>query len=114
MCKSLQENGKSILKLAPTNKSARIIEGQTLDKYCYKILQSKNGLNKAKTYDYVFIDEVSMVRETFYKVMIMIKNTNLNMKFIISGDFFNLVLLMLLYKTEVIKTQGYYMNWLMG
>jgi len=48
MCKSLQEKGKSILKLAPSNKSARIIEGQTLDKYCYKILQSKNGLNKAK------------------------------------------------------------------
>ena len=90
LSKLLQESGKTILKLAPTNKSARIIEGQTLDKYSYKILQNKNGLNKAKKYDYIFIDKVSMVRETFYKVMIMIKNAKLNMKFIISGDFFQL------------------------
>ena len=38
MCKKLEDTGKKILRLAPTNKSARIICGQTLDKYCYKIL----------------------------------------------------------------------------
>ena len=37
--------------------------------------------------EYIFIDEISMVREVFYKFLLMIKKMKTNIKFIISGDF---------------------------
>jgi hypothetical protein len=40
--------------------------------------------------DYIFVDEVSMVRELFYQVLIMVKHSNPKIKFIISGDFYQL------------------------
>ena len=37
--------------------------------------------------EYIFIDEISMVREVFYKFLLMIKKMKPNIKFIVSGDF---------------------------
>jgi ATP-dependent exoDNAse (exonuclease V) alpha subunit len=37
--------------------------------------------------DYIFIDEISMVREVFYKFFLMIKKIKPDIKFIISGDY---------------------------
>ena len=38
-------------------------------------------------YDYIFIDEISMVKEIFYKFFIMLKRIKPNIKIIIAGDF---------------------------
>ena len=67
--KKLDELDKKYIKLAPTNKASRIIGGETLDKYCAKILKSNKSINKFKNLDYIFVDEVSMVRELFYQVL---------------------------------------------
>ena len=37
-------------------------------------------------YDYIFIDEISMVKECFYKFLLTIKRIKPDVKFIISGD----------------------------
>jgi ATP-dependent exoDNAse (exonuclease V) alpha subunit len=37
--------------------------------------------------DYIFIDEVSMLGEVFYKFLLMIKKLRPNIKYIISGDY---------------------------
>lgn len=87
MIKQLEEQGKSYKRLAPTNKSALLIEGQTLDKFSYGILNSNTALKKLKNIDYFFVDEISMVREIFYQVLISIKQYNPNAKFIVVGDF---------------------------
>ena len=38
-------------------------------------------------YDYIFIDEISMVQEIYYKFLIYLKRMNPKIKFIIAGDF---------------------------
>jgi ATP-dependent exoDNAse (exonuclease V) alpha subunit len=40
--------------------------------------------------EYIFVDEVSMVKESFYQILLMLKNSNPKIKFIISGDFYQL------------------------
>ena len=90
ICDKLDELEKKYIKLAPTNKAARIIGGETLGKYCAKILKSNKSINKFKNLDYVFVDEVSMVKELFYQVLILVKHSNPKIKFIISGDFYQL------------------------
>ena len=37
-------------------------------------------------YDYIFVDEISMVKECFYKFLLTIKRIKPNIKFIVSGD----------------------------
>jgi hypothetical protein len=85
LVEKVKESNKVLL--APTNKSARIIKGGTLDKFCYSVLKSPKSINKIQKYDYIFVDEISMVRESFYKVLLMLKNANPDIKFIICGDF---------------------------
>jgi len=79
--------GSKYVKLAPTNISAFNINGETLDKFCHRTLTSSKQIKKTCQYDYIFVDEISMVRETFYQVLLMIKNANPSIKFIIAGDF---------------------------
>jgi len=86
----LEALGKKYLRLAPTNKSALIIGGETLDKFCHSLLSSIQSINKAKKYDYIFVDEISMVRESFYRVLIFLKHENPDIKFVICGDFHQL------------------------
>ena len=76
---------KSLLSLAPTNLAALIIDGMTIHKCCctcksYDIL-------KAMKFKYIFVDEVSMLQEKFYKFLLMIKKFKPKTKFIISGDY---------------------------
>jgi len=90
IAKRLEEMEKKFVRLAPTNKSAHIINGETLDKFCHATLTTFKSINKAKKYDYIFVDEISMVRESFYKVLLMLKHCNPDIKFIICGDFYQL------------------------
>ena len=70
--------------LAPTNKAALIINGKTMHKF-------KHEFNlkhfRARNIKYIFIDEISMVQELFYKFFIFLKTICPELKFIISGDF---------------------------
>ena len=71
--------------LTPTNISALLVGGTTLDKFTAKI-KTKESLEKYTT-NYFIVDEVSMMKEVNYKLLSVIKSFNPSTKFIISGDF---------------------------
>lgn len=73
--------------VAPTNKAALLMNGETLHKFSYSLLNSKKQLKKYKSIKYLLVDEISMVQEIFYQVMMMLKHYNPDLKLIISGDF---------------------------
>ncbi len=81
---------KKILRLAPTNKAALLIKGQTLDRFSYNLINSRKNSIKYKNIDYVFVDEISMVSSKFIKVLLSLKFYNPDIKFIISGDFYQI------------------------
>ena len=81
----LHEQGKKYISLAPTNLAALIINGMTIHKFSTKL--RKQSFIQHMNIDYIFVDEISMVREVFYKFLLMIKKMKPNTKFIISGDF---------------------------
>ncbi len=71
--------------LCPTNLSALLVDGITIHKFAARL--KKQACIKSLDWDYIFIDEVSMLAEVFYKFLMMIKRVKSNIKFIISGDF---------------------------
>ena len=81
----LKAIGKTYVSLAPTNLAAMIIDGMTIHKFCAKC--KRQTCVKNMDIDYIFIDEISMVREVFYKFFLMIKKIKPDIKFIISGDY---------------------------
>ena len=82
--------GKKVFKLTPTNVSALIINGETIDKFANRILINNKSIHKLQDVDYIFIDEISMVKEKFYSVFLSVKYYFPNIKFIVSGDFYQL------------------------
>lgn len=84
----LEKQEKKYIGVSPTNKGARLIGGKTIDSYYYKFTKCKKGLMAVlEKIEYIFIDEVSMMKENFYTLFIMIKRALPHIKFIISGDF---------------------------
>ena len=81
----LEKRELSYTVLTPTNISALLVNGLTLDKFTNKI-KSKDALEKYTT-DYFIIDECSMMKEVNYKLLSIIKSFKPDTKFIISGDF---------------------------
>ena len=81
----LQNKGKKFSCLAPTNLAAINIKGTTVHKFVSKLKKMDSLFNL--DVDYLFIDEISMLQEIFYKFFIMIKRIKPNLKFIIAGDF---------------------------
>lgn len=69
---------------APTNKACRIINGKTIHKF---IAAFNLESFKKKNIKYIFIDEISMVHEIFYKFFIGLKRMIPEIKFIVAGDF---------------------------
>jgi len=80
----LDEKEIEYITLAPTNKAAGIVGGQTIHKYVSS--QSRKSLTASKI-SYIFIDEISMIPEYFYKFFIIVKRLKPDIKFIMSGDF---------------------------
>jgi ATP-dependent exoDNAse (exonuclease V) alpha subunit len=79
---------KNAIALAPTHKACRVINGQTLHKFLSCVFTSKQSLlNKIKDVEYIVVDEISMVKEIFYKVFMMIKKKRPDVKFIMVGDY---------------------------
>ena len=81
---------ETIRKLTPTNVFALLINGMTVNKFAYTYLNNPNSITKLKHIQYIFIDEVSMMRELLYSVFLTIKFYYPGIKFIISGDFHQL------------------------
>jgi len=80
------DNQKKTYKcLAPTNLAALNINGGTIHKFVSRIKKMETLYNL--NYDYIFIDEVSMIKEVFYKFFVMIKRIKPNLKLIFVGDF---------------------------
>ena len=74
--------------LAPTNKACRLINGETMHRFA----AVANGAYIRETQiKYIFIDEVSMMPELFYKFFIVLKRMRPDIKFIIAGDFAQLL-----------------------
>lgn len=74
--------------LAPTNKSARLINGMTLDMLNHtSILNNKKLVKWANELKYLIVDEISMVKEKFYRLLTNIKKINPKIIFYICGDF---------------------------
>ena len=82
--KELTEKNISFTSLAPTNKACRIINGKTIHKFIGSHTRTSLLSMNCK---YIFIDEISMVPEKFYKFFIVLKTLRPDIIFIISGDF---------------------------
>ena len=72
------------ISLAPSNKSARVIKGQTIHKF---IKSHPSKIMRELNLDYIIIDEISMVSECFYKYFLVLKRLKPTLKFIIAGHF---------------------------
>ena len=80
----LKIRGIKYSSLAPTNKACRLIKGKTI----HMFVASNNGQSiRDMNIKYLFIDEVSMVSEQFYKYFIILKRMRPDITFIVSGDF---------------------------
>ena len=80
----LTRRGIKFVALAPTNKACRIIKGTTLHKFVMKY--TKTSLKQLDA-TYIFIDEVSMMSESFYKFFCALKRLRPDIKYIIAGDY---------------------------
>jgi hypothetical protein len=85
----LEQNHKKVLVLAPTNKCALAWKGKTIHKglqlSLYTKLSNKQYISKLKTYDYVIIDEVSMITADVWNILDYVKKST-DIKFILIGD----------------------------
>lgn len=87
--KMLTERGERFQVLTPTNKSARVIgkDCMTIHKFLAKGFGNIQALKQAiKGLSYIILDEVSMIKETFYKIFLTIKKMA-NITFLVAGDF---------------------------
>ncbi len=81
----LTQQDKKYITLCPTNLAAFLVNGITIHKFAAKL--KRQSCIKNLDLDYIFVDEVSMLGEVFYKFLMMIKKIKSNIKFIISGDY---------------------------
>jgi hypothetical protein len=88
--KELDKQGKNYKCLAPTNLAALNIKGTTIHKFVSKLKKMESVYEL--DLDCIFVDEISMVKEIFYKFFLMLKRIKPELKFIVAGDF-NAVLL---------------------
>jgi len=76
------------VSLAPTNKACRIINAITLHRF---VRTYPPALLKTNNIKYIFVDEISMVPEMFYKYLIILQRMYPRINFIIAGDFAQLL-----------------------
>lgn len=78
----------SYITLAPTNKACRVVNGQTIHKFLAGAFNNKKSLmRKLEGVSFMIVDEISMVKELFYKVFLSIKRIKKDIRFILCGDF---------------------------
>lgn len=84
--KILKELGKKVTVVTPTNKAARMFEdAETIHK---KLASMKTKTkNIIENFEYIVVDEISMIPELFYKTFLEMKRMNPKIRFIMAGDF---------------------------
>jgi 5-methylcytosine-specific restriction endonuclease McrA/ABC-type dipeptide/oligopeptide/nickel transport system ATPase subunit len=85
----LDDMDKKYVLLAPTNKAARQLskEAMTIHKFVAKSFGDMKTLKRQiEKLDYIIVDEVSMVKEIFFKVFTTMKMVKPSLNFIIGGD----------------------------
>lgn len=85
--KAFDEQKMRYVCLAPTNKAARNIEGLTIDKYLGKGKRLSKMKRLTSALDAIIIDEISMMHEQKYKVLLALKKLKPELRFILVGDF---------------------------
>jgi hypothetical protein len=88
--KDMTNQGILYKSLAPTNKACRLINGETMHRFS-SMATGSYIRDTLKFYKYIFIDEVSMMSEMFYKFLIVLKRMRPDIRFIIAGDFAQLL-----------------------
>ena len=83
LVETIRTNNKDVTLLTPTNISSIIINGETLDKFHNKLRSVEILKNVVK--DYIIVDEVSMMKEIFYKMLSVIKMHIPSVKIILVG-----------------------------
>ena len=83
--KYITKQGKQFVVLTPTNLSALLVDGETLDKFSCKIRSQEIIQNLIK--DFVIVDEVSMTKEMFFKMLSVIQRYKPETNFIFSGHY---------------------------
>lgn len=78
LIEKLQKDGNEVIKLGTTNVSANLLEGMTIDKFQH--------INKKKLM-YIFLDEISMLKEKFYLFLVQLKMKYKDIKIIMAGDY---------------------------
>lgn len=81
-------DNSTYITLAPTNKACRVVKGKTIHKFLAGAFNNKKSLKrKLHGIKYIIVDEISMVKELFYKVFLSIRRLKTDIKFIMCGDF---------------------------
>jgi len=83
LVQEIKNKGLDCNLLTPTNISSIIIGGMTLDKFHKKLRSVDIIKNLVK--DYIIVDEVSMMKEIFYKMLTVIKSIKPETKIILVG-----------------------------
>ena len=78
---------KKYVCLAPTHCAARLIKGSTFNSFIGGNGNRLKSLKGLEYLDYIIVDEISMMREQFYKCLLTIKKLHPNVKVIMVGDF---------------------------
>jgi ABC-type cobalamin/Fe3+-siderophores transport system ATPase subunit len=84
----ITKQNKKYVTLCPTNLAALLVGGMTIHIFAAKL--KKQAQIQTLDLDYIFVDEVSMLGEVFYKFLMMVKHKP-NINFIISGDYNQLI-----------------------
>ena len=88
LVEELDKRGINHLRLAPTNTAARIIDGQTLDKFYNTYCNCNNKLfDKLKDVKSTILDEVSMAHRKHYEFLVLVKKATPRIHFILIGDY---------------------------
>jgi len=91
----LEKQGKVVgKKIAPTNKAASHIKGETIHKFFMSLMLSQNYekklLKNLNNYDYIVVDEISMVKEYFIDFLQSLEDMHRKLSLLLLGILNNL------------------------
>ena len=88
--KKLENENIIIDKVAPSNKSARLITGRTIHKMATELkisnLKERLLVKKLENVKYIFVDEYGMLSSEFYRLLLFIKRYVPEICIIVAGD----------------------------
>ncbi len=84
--KSLDADDVPYLVLVPTHKAGRVLSDDAMTLHRFYNTLTVRAMRNLNRYKYIIIDECSMIKEVFYRMILMIKQ-NTKCHIILSGDF---------------------------